>query len=257
MSVEKLDIKHVRQAQKSFTTHLNTVLQNVKDAFALGVYTYLSSLPHDWVVNRNHLMKHFNVGRDKIKSTMAWLNVHHLIDYEQERNSDNTFGKSLIIVKDGTEFVEYILNYQQEDAGGLKSRPAEAGGLKTRRTENPLDGKSAPTYINIKDTKEIKDKKAKTEIPSWLDSALWNEFVLHRKQIKKPMTVLAENRILKKLTELRQQGQDYEAILNKSILSGWTDIFPIRPIYEIKKQPAANSKQPETRSIVPWFGNNH
>lgn len=161
MSVEKLDFSYVRQAKKSFTTHLNEVLQNIKCGFTLGVYCYLSSLPHDWVVNKNHLMKHFDVGRDKIKNAMSWLNSNHLIEYEQDRESDGKMGKSLIIVKDGTDFIKNFVNKQEHDTGGLKNRPTVnlTGGLKNRRTVKPLDGKTAPTYINIKDTKTNKERE--------------------------------------------------------------------------------------------------
>ena len=254
MSVEKLDIKHVRQAQKSFTTHLTQVLQNIPDAFVLGIYCYLSSLPHDWVVNRNHLMKHFSVGRDRIKSAMAWLHVHHLIEYEQERNSDNTFGKSLIIVKDGNEFVEYIFNERlceankhALDAGGLKISHAEAGGLKTRRTEKPLDGKTAPTYINIKDTKEIKETKSNIVVlPGWLNTEAWEEFKQHRKDLKKPMTPLAERKAINLLARLKLKGQDVYSIINTSIINGWSGLF------EPKGIPLAQNRN-ESKSTVKFF----
>lgn len=129
MSIEKLDSVKVRQEKIPFTMHLNYVLQNVQHPLALAIWVYLSSLPETWHVNRNQLMEHFNVGRDKLKDALAYLNENYLIEYYQEKLPDGTFGHHEILVKSGHEF-EVI------------HRTATAG-LKNRWTEKPLDGKTA------------------------------------------------------------------------------------------------------------------
>jgi len=230
MSVEKLDIKHVRQAQKSFTTHLNQVMQNIPDAFILGVYCYLSSLPHDWVVNKQHLMKHFKSGRDKIENTMAWLNKHSLIEYQQERTFEGKMGKSLIIVKDGNDFINNFVINQQHPTAPLKNRLADL----------PLSGETATTYINIKDIKEIKDKNNNIVFPEWLNTSTWDDFKQHRKELKKPLSPLAEKKALNLLTKLRMMGNDPESVINTSIVNGWSGLFEIKKTYIEEKKYKSN-----------------
>jgi hypothetical protein len=224
MSIEKLNIKLVRQENKSFTTLYNSVIQNITDAFALGVYCYLSSLPHDWIVSKKQLMNHFNVGKDKISSTMSWLNKNNLIEYLQERNEDGKMGSHVIIVKDGSSF----------DGG-------KAGYRKSRLPEKPVTGKSAPTNIiintnEIKDTKEIKAQPKKQVavvsepivLPDWLPNEVWEEFKQHRKQLKKPMSELAQKKSIKQLEKMRSDGQDIVEVIEASIANGWQGLFNIK-----------------------------
>jgi len=232
MSIEKLNIKLVRQENKSFTTLYNSVIQNLTDAFALGVYCYLSSLPHDWTVSKKQLMNHFKVGKDKISSTMSWLNKNNLIEYIQERNEDGKMGNHVIIVKDGSLF----------DGG-------KTGHRKSRSPEKPVTGKSAPTNT-IHNTNEIKDKKetlAQPEkkvavvsepivLPDWLPSETWEEFKQHRKQLKKPMSELAQKKSIKQLEKMRSDGQDVVQVIEASIANGWQGLF------EIKSQGVTHGK---------------
>src|ERR1700722_17752467 len=104
MSVEKLDFNIVRQESKTFTTHLNSVLQNLNNMAALGLWAYLSSLPDSWTVNKKHLMNHFKVGRDKLSKELRFLESHNLIEMGQERYPNGTVGNQYIIVKCGYNF---------------------------------------------------------------------------------------------------------------------------------------------------------
>ena len=146
MSIEKLDMLKLKQEKIPFTLHLNYVLQNVRHPLALAIWVYLTSLPDDWEVHRTQLMAHFEVGRDKIKAALSYLNENHLIEYVQEKLENGTFGAHQILVKSGHEF-EVI-------------HRSATGGLKNRWTEKPVDGKTAPTK-EIKNTKE-KDYKNKS-----------------------------------------------------------------------------------------------
>ena len=103
MSVKKLEFNSVKQAKKGYTTFLNEVVQNISNGFILGVYTYLSTLPPEWEVNRVQLGKHFGVGRDKINDALSWLNNNYLIEYKQEHNDKGEFEKAYIEVQDGNE----------------------------------------------------------------------------------------------------------------------------------------------------------
>lgn len=261
MSIEKLDFNYVRQEHKSFTTLYNEVIQNINNPFYLGVYCYLSSLPHDWTVSKKQLMNHFKSGRDKIESTMSWLRSNFLLEYHQGRNPDNTFCKNFIIIKDGREFIEKVVNNQQsksENPAILKTSVADPfpGTLISRYPESPLSGESAPTYINIKDTYKTKEHKinksqskkqiASVDLPEWLDKSLWEEFVQFRKEMKKPMTELIQKKTVTRLDKMRSEGQNVEDVLNQSMANGWQGIF------EVKSNKGNNygNQQQRTKSVA-------
>lgn len=62
-------------------------------------------------------------------------------------------------------------------------------------------------------------------LPDWLDTSLWNDFKDMRKIAKKPMTLRAEKILLKTLNAYKEKGHDVSAILEKSILNNWADIY--------------------------------
>ncbi len=94
------------------------------------------------------------------------------------------------------------------------SLSTEQGALKEKRT--PISPKIS--------------KPEMTSLPPWLDPSVWNDFREHRKKIRKPMTPVAEKKILGELDRLRSLGQDPATILNRSIMNGWTGVFEIKDI---------------------------
>jgi hypothetical protein len=152
MSIEKIDFSHLRQERKAFTTHLNVVLQNLHDAAALGVWAFLSSLPDQWVVNRQHLMKHFNLGRDKLNTILKTLRTLNLLEVGQERLPDGSMGAGYISIKCGYEF---SVDNSKNDLSALQPPPLTenqyTGSPHTGLpyTVEPLPGKSAPINKTI------------------------------------------------------------------------------------------------------------
>lgn len=217
MSVQKLDFSHVIQSKRGFTTFLNEVVQNITDGFILGVYTYLSTLPPDWNVNRVQLGNHFRVGRDKINDALAWLNDNYLIEYKQDRDEKGNFLGSYIEVQDGYEFLDnFPLNQTRSTAT-----------LKTRCTDYPLPGKSAPTK-DISFKKNIINKKDIVFIPDFLNKELWEKFKDHRVKIRKRMTDYAIILMIRKLTKFYNEGLNIDKILEESIINGWSNVFDPR-----------------------------
>lgn len=100
MSVQKLRIKK----GFSYTSVSNKVIQNLKNYEALGLYTYLLSLPNDWVFYKKHLAEHAHLGRDKINKLLQILATHNLIEYAQVRNEEGRFAQLDLHVKDGSDF---------------------------------------------------------------------------------------------------------------------------------------------------------
>jgi uncharacterized protein YdaU (DUF1376 family) len=69
-------------------------------------------------------------------------------------------------------------------------------------------------------------------VPDWIPLETWEAFIQMRKRIGKPPTDYALKLIIAKLDRFRSNGQDVKQVLEKSITSGWQDVF------EIKGNPA-------------------
>jgi len=65
-------------------------------------------------------------------------------------------------------------------------------------------------------------------LPDWIREDVWKAYEEMRKKIRKPMTERARDLIIKKLLEMKQAGQDANAVLEQSVMSSWTGIFPIK-----------------------------
>jgi hypothetical protein len=76
--------------------------------------------------------------------------------------------------------------------------------------------------------KEIKVAEAPFVVPDWISKETWEEFVKMRKRIGKPPTDYALKLIIDKLIKFKANGQDIKQILEKSITSGWQDVFEIK-----------------------------
>jgi hypothetical protein len=83
--------------------------------------------------------------------------------------------------------------------------------------------------------RETEKKSVSLELPDWLNKTDWNDFVEMRKKLKKPMTDRAVKLMISKLEIMKNKGIDTSAVLQKSIVSDWIDV------YEPKVQIQQNS----------------
>jgi hypothetical protein len=94
--------------------------------------------------------------------------------------------------------------------------------------------------------KRIEEKRRNKEdsatevalLPDWIPLEAWAAFLEMRRKIKKPPTEHAINLLIAKLDRFRQQGQDIQAILEKSITSGWQDVFELKENKSFAQQAA-------------------
>lgn len=65
-------------------------------------------------------------------------------------------------------------------------------------------------------------------IPDWLDKEAWQAFCEMRKKKgqRAPLTELAAKRIIFELDRMRAQGQDTKAVLWRSVMNGWSGVWP-------------------------------
>lgn len=100
---------------------------------------------------------------------------------------------------------------------------ARNGNLVVQETEKN-SGFLAPTKETS--TKEnIQKKINKAQAPDWLDLNLWNDFLEHRKKLRKPMTEKAKEIFFLKLTKLKDKGFNPTELIETAIERGWQSVF--------------------------------
>jgi len=88
-----------------------------------------------------------------------------------------------------------------------------------------------------KEAETNKETKGATAIvlPDWMPLETWQAFLAMRKKMKRVPTDHAVDLLIKKLDRFRANGQNIQAVLEKSITSNWQDVFEIN-----ERQPFAN-----------------
>ena len=73
-------------------------------------------------------------------------------------------------------------------------------------------------------------KKFLEKLPDWIDPVVWEQYQIHRKTIKKPMSDYAEHLCIIKLEKAKEQGHDPNELINTTIEKGWQGIVvPDKP----------------------------
>ena len=110
------------------------------------------------------------------------------------------------------------------------------------------------TVKNRKRTVREPEKEA-VELPEWMPTGVWAEFVEHRRKMKAPMTDVAQRRALKKLARMRTEGQDIEAVVEQSIINGWKGLFPVRA--DRRQADAKTGFDRSISALSSLFGEEH
>lgn len=159
MSIEKFDHNafgdaefiecSLKQDIIPYTQHLTFVLQNLIDRSALGLWCYLTSLPQNWNVNRQHLINHFGCSGYSIDRDLKTLRDNKLLFNENKKDTLGRWHVSLIHIKAGKEFMEHIRNQKVSENVEKKYTDNATVPPKNGETDNPGDGYLEPTKENI------------------------------------------------------------------------------------------------------------
>jgi hypothetical protein len=101
-----------------------------------------------------------------------------------------------------------------------------------------LEDKQKPTPSSTSSSSSPSKKEKVADalvLPDWMPLETWEAFLAMRKRIKKPPTDYAMKLLVDKLARFKANGQNIQAVLEKSITSSWQDVFEIH-----EKQQFAN-----------------
>lgn len=117
------------------------------------------------------------------------------------------------------------------------------------QTEHQKDTKRNTYNKDNKDKKDNKDSFLKNNS----FTILWEEYLLMRKKLKKPMTDKAKELAIKKLHKLSNDNIEIaKRILEMSIMNSWQGLFPLKP------DEVVGEKTPEqdARAMYAKYGDN-
>jgi hypothetical protein len=87
------------------------------------------------------------------------------------------------------------------------------------------------------------------DLPPWLAEQDWLAFLQHRREMKEPMSVLAQQRAIRQLAKLKNEGCDVASVIDQSIVNRWKGLFPVRDNFQKGLQDA---KRKESISEMHW-----
>ena len=132
------------------------------------------------------------------------------------------------------EIQHYHSKVEQASKAGKASAERR---LSNRSTDVQPTNNHKPITINQEPKKE-KVAVAPSVLPEWMPLETWHAFLEMRKKMKKPPTEKAVELLLAKLKKFKDAGQDIQAVLEKSITSGWQDVFEIKDNKSFAQQAA-------------------
>lgn len=157
LNIEKYDFDEYEKEQKPYAMILTHVIQNIKNAKAFLVWSYLQSKPEDWIPSKNQLIKHFEMSERGYQRVMVYLNQHKLIEYRRIRNSNGTLGKNKLIILNGLKFISDKDFDQTAKNDGVEkySNNLEQSVQPNQTAKNPECGES--THVVFGDDTNTRD----------------------------------------------------------------------------------------------------
>jgi uncharacterized protein YdaU (DUF1376 family) len=97
------------------------------------------------------------------------------------------------------------------------------------RTKNqePRTKNQEPKESKSKELRETRLIIPPIQIPDWIPVDAWNDFVDSRKKLRKPLTQGAIKLAISTLSKLKSEGNDPKEVIEQSILSGYSGLFPV------------------------------
>lgn len=98
----------------------------------------------------------------------------------------------------------------------------------SQETFQPIRIKNKDKRIKIKEEEDNTPDGAFV-LPKWIPEETWKSYIEVRNKKKAAKTVYALNLVIKELIKIQKQyGQNPIDVLNKSITSGWSDVYPLK-----------------------------
>jgi hypothetical protein len=164
---------------------------------------------------------------ESIRKIVANLRAQGLVDVE--KLSDDKANR--------TNY--YAINYERlRELSAKKTHPEESTAPPSGKNHRMLNRKNPPVqpeestaclYRTETTTENTKTTGApRPSLPEWLDPQLWEKWVQHRKEKKKPMTASSAELNIEKLARYREEGFSPKAVIEHSIAGSFQGLYAPR-----------------------------
>ena len=221
---------------------------------AKGLLSLMLSLPEGWDYSAAGLVTLSKDGKDSVNAALKELEKFGYLRRTQA-------------IGEGGKFSGYNYEIYEQPSDAAKAAAAEKAAAAQPKAEKPSTGEpfaenpstenppqlntnSLNTQqLNTKISKEEEERKKNTSAPTGYDiiinelifneevKATLYEFIKMRKLIKKPLTDFALRKLISKLQKITNNPQEQIALLEKSIVNNWQDIY--EPKAEQSRQQAS------------------
>lgn len=180
----------------------------------------------------------YSLDYDKIKALLVNIETRfrksEKVDLGKSRNSTYINLKTISSKVEKLDLDSYTKNYSKNYSKNLHNIGDEKSSLdNSKKTDTKTKSKKA-----TKDFKEI-------DLPSYIDKETWNDFVEHRRQIKKPLTELAVKRLFLDFEKWNKKGLDVNSAINQSIANGYQGVF--EPKQNFSKESVSEAERERQR----------
>lgn len=214
------------QKNKNYTTMSNYHLRdNELSLKAKGLLSQILSLPDEWTYTIAGLVKINKESEGAIKSILKELKDFGYLEIIKERTDKGTYEYIYNI------YEEPYTNYPHMDSPKVENPPVDEPPMDEPQVENQLQLNTNISNTNqLKKEKSNKDNKyiALDSIPDDKLRMALEDFIKHRKDIKRPLTQKALELNIKKLDKLASDNDEKIDIINQSIENGWVGLFPLK-----------------------------
>jgi len=213
-------------AGDGYTQISNKVLQSSGlSLLAKGLLAVLLSYPPNFKVTADWIHKHCDEGRLRVRKVLAELQEAGYLERRSERNDQGHVISWIWDVNQGEKMAQDMGEIAEPES--LPNQKVVSGhvGLLNQKV---VSGHVVPIILKETNKEKVNQKeKTNSALPPWLFPELWKDFAEHRKLLKKPITPLAETRILKTLEQVAADFSEAEArqCLDTSIMNGWVGVF--------------------------------
>lgn len=126
----------------------------------------------------------------------------------------------------------------------------------------PIAPSSTPVVRMVKDERDMTFRSADgsetIRVPDFVPLEAWNGYLQMRDKKKKTPTARAVRLVIRDLEKFHVAGHDVGAILDKSTVNAWTDVYEPkgqtagRPAYEKPKSPLAQQAERMRQRMAGW-----
>jgi len=95
-------------------------------------------------------------------------------------------------------------------------------------SKRPANDQQTTTPNKLKNVNNDKNEKKTIVLPDWLDQELWSEYKRYRSNGKNKFTPYAQQLAIKKLTKLREDGNDPNEVIQQTMVCNWSGFFPLK-----------------------------